>query len=100
MPPAALMSATACSTPFLIWRPKTASDPVVGLATPSLSLGGPLSPHPARASTAAQTKAANDARFIASLALKRRRLDRPVLSNALNSGLCASDLLAGLGAPP
>ncbi len=36
MPPAALMSATACSTPFFSCRPKAALPPVIGPATPSL----------------------------------------------------------------
>src|SRR5262249_24580241 len=36
MPPAALMSATACSTPFLSCAPKAALPPVIGPATPSL----------------------------------------------------------------
>src|SRR5262249_47406938 len=37
MPPAALMSATACSTPFLSCAPKAALPPVIGPATPSLT---------------------------------------------------------------
>src|SRR6185436_1672710 len=37
MPPAALMSSTACSTPFLSWAPKAALPPVIGPATPSLT---------------------------------------------------------------
>src|SRR5712691_2795943 len=36
MPPAALMSATACSVPFLSCAPKAALPPVIGPATPSL----------------------------------------------------------------
>ena len=37
MPPAALMSSTACSTPFLSWAPNAALPPVIGPATPSLT---------------------------------------------------------------
>src|SRR5215469_16611372 len=37
MPPAALMSATARSTPFLICAPVAAFGPVIGLATPNLT---------------------------------------------------------------
>ena len=37
MPPAALMSSTACSVPFLSWAPKAAFGPVIGPATPSLT---------------------------------------------------------------
>src|SRR5215831_15886028 len=36
MPPLALMSAAACSTPFLSWAPKAALGPVSGPATPIL----------------------------------------------------------------
>src|SRR5262245_33155803 len=36
-PPAALMSATACSAPFLSCRPKVASPPDIGPATPIVS---------------------------------------------------------------
>src|SRR6185436_16695329 len=36
MPPAALMSATAWSVPFLSWAPKAAFGPVSGPATPIL----------------------------------------------------------------
>ena len=39
MPPAALMSSTACSTPFLSCAPKAALGPVIGPATPSLICG-------------------------------------------------------------
>ncbi len=35
-PPAALMSSTACSAPFLSWAPKAAFGPVIGPATPIL----------------------------------------------------------------
>src|SRR5262249_31893158 len=43
MPPAALMSATACSAPFLSWAPKAAFGPVNGPPTPTLiwALTGP-----------------------------------------------------------
>jgi len=34
MPPAALMSAAACSAPFWSWAPKAAFGPVIGPATP------------------------------------------------------------------
>src|SRR6266566_2509627 len=37
MPPAALMSSTACSTPFLSCAPKAALPPVIGPATPNLT---------------------------------------------------------------
>ena len=36
MPPAALMSSTACSTPFLSCAPKAALPPVIGPPTPIL----------------------------------------------------------------
>src|SRR5215471_10686499 len=36
MPPLALMSAAACSAPFLSWAPKAALGPVSGPATPTL----------------------------------------------------------------
>src|SRR6266853_1024660 len=36
MPPAALMSSTACSTPFLSWAPNAALPPVIGPPTASL----------------------------------------------------------------
>ena len=36
MPPAALMSATACSAPFLDLRAERGVGPVIGPATPSL----------------------------------------------------------------
>ena len=36
MPPAALMSSTACSAPFLSCAPNAALGPVIGPATPSL----------------------------------------------------------------
>ena len=38
MPPAALMSATACSAPFFSCAPKAAFGPVIGPATPILTL--------------------------------------------------------------
>src|SRR5215468_3431033 len=37
IPPLALMSAAACSAPFLSWAPKAALGPVSGPATPTLS---------------------------------------------------------------
>src|ERR1700686_729828 len=37
MPPAALMSAAACSTPFFICAPVAALGPVIGPATPNLT---------------------------------------------------------------
>src|SRR5262245_32443505 len=48
MPPAALMSATACSAPFLNCEPKAAADPVRGAPTPILTwaLAGQASPRP------------------------------------------------------
>ena len=38
MPPAALMSSTACSAPFLSCAPKAALEPVSGPPTPNLDL--------------------------------------------------------------
>src|SRR5690606_37656749 len=35
MPPAALISATACSVPFWIWAPNAALGPVIGAPTPT-----------------------------------------------------------------
>src|SRR5664280_747651 len=37
MPPAALMSMAACSTPFFIWAPVAALGPVIGPAMPNLT---------------------------------------------------------------
>src|SRR5712671_1500374 len=48
IPPLALMSATACSVPFLICAPKEAFGPVIGPPTPNLTwaAASPAAPHP------------------------------------------------------
>src|SRR6187397_1079973 len=67
-PPAALMSATACSAPFLSWRPNVASPPVIGPATPTLmswAKAGAAIANP-------RTKPANKDFFISSPLLQHR----------------------------
>src|SRR5689334_16299662 len=44
MPPAALMSAAACSTPFFICAPVAAFGPVIGPPTPNLTCARSLEP--------------------------------------------------------
>src|SRR5882757_8126466 len=50
IPPLALMSATACSVPFLICAPKEAFGPVIGPPTPNLTwaAASPAAPHAQR----------------------------------------------------
>src|SRR5262245_22564733 len=58
------MSAAACSAPFFNCAPKAASEPVMGPATPSLNLAGPLSPQPLSPRAKAIASAANVANFM------------------------------------
>src|SRR5215813_1219117 len=54
-PPAALRSATARSAPLFIWRPKVASPPVIGPATPTVMFwphAAPVSASPAPSASA------------------------------------------------
>ena len=70
MPPLALMSAAACSAPFLSCAPNAAFGPVIGPATPTLICAdAPL----AQATLAAMASAGQNTFFIRGLPISRQR---------------------------